>query len=139
MKVECFLGTDGLFHVSIELTLPKTTVGAPSDLTITEDFVVDTGSPRSFLSSLKATEVAVKLGELPDGELFGASAIRRTATKRLQNVKMRMFYDNGKNKHEEFAELLILREQTLDNILGMDLIPLFGKLSVLKSRAYFEL
>jgi hypothetical protein len=137
MRASCFLGPDKLPHVHIEVRFPKAAIGAQDDLITTEDFVVDTGSPQTFLSGLRAVVAGVKISDLPDGEQFGAAAMKRAKTKKL-SVELTLRYDKGQ-KSVPFDILIFSEEQTKDNLLGMDLIPVFGNLSVIMPQIYLDL
>jgi|SRR5208282_3437519 len=127
MFVKCDYKSDGLFHRMAEVVIPQ------ADVRNDEDFVIDTGSPRSFLSRKRAGCLGVNLDELPNGQKYMGRI-----TKKLLNVKIKLKY-NGSEKSLE-TELLILPHDILrDNILGLDLIFRFGKLHVSAQQAWLDL
>jgi hypothetical protein len=123
----------------MEMTIRNEFVSSTGDLTtVPEKFVVDTASARSYLSLLRARILGVKIDVLPESDAPSTTFFPKTPTKKLP-VKLRLFYDKGEKSTE--AELLILykAEWYVDNILGMDLIPVFGNLSVMAPQAWLEL
>jgi len=114
------------------------TVRYPSGEEVDETFIVDTGSPKTFLTQKTMSFKDIRLDELPDGEPFGAMALPRSNTKRLQGISIALHYDDHSVKNIQ-ADVLVPSEMRLiDNLLGMDLIQRIGTLVVTPKAAWFE-
>jgi len=122
MCANCFIGSDTLPHIVLVVEYPnrrKTDV----------DFIVDTGSPTTFLSYQKAVMAEIDLSLLS----HGPTVKQQWNTRLLQGVKLII-----PRVTTVTADVLIFEDQySTENLLGMDLIRKLGNLVVTKAGVWF--
>jgi hypothetical protein len=114
------------------------TVRYPNGQETDECFIVDTGSPKTFLTRKTLSFKDISIDGLPDGQPFGATGRPEVKTKKLQNLAITVHYADNSPKIIETDVLVFMDMHLVDNLLGMDLIQRIGTLVVAPTDAWFE-
>jgi len=128
MCANCFISSDTLPHIVLVVEYPN---GRKTDV----DFLVDTGSPTTYLSYQKAVMAEIDLSLLSHGKPHGPMVKDQRNTRILQGVKFTM-----PRVTTVTADVLIFEDQySTENLLGMDLIRKLGNLVVTKTGVWFSI
>jgi hypothetical protein len=104
-----------------------------------EDFIVDTGSPRTFVANLRVRSAEIDSAQLSKGGSYSARALSKSDTRLLGKITITISCDDGLSKEIETDALIFEDPNVIDSILGIDSILLIGKLVVDKTGAWFEI